>query len=230
MRHYKNRQGKKKQGTVIVVGIDPGYESMGFAVLQVPTGEESQNPSGQKKDEKGRGEGRAARPDVAKGQSPSSKNEASPITYPPLLKGRVDLKEILVREKGVISTDKDWDFPKRLHVIYDDLKKILNGIEQTTDEELKFAAIEKLYFAKNHKTAMKVSEARGVATLALVSSGYRVVEYTPLEIKRAVTGSGAADKRVVRQMLARLLPSVGYISEDNAGDALAAALCQILSF
>lgn len=85
------------------------------------------------------------------------------------------------------------------------------------------AGLEKLYFAKNRKTALEVAHARGVIALTLQTHGIPVVELEPSEIKLAVTGYGRADKRAVAHMVERLLGARGG-RYDDATDALAAAL------
>jgi len=85
-------------------------------------------------------------------------------------------------------------------------------------------AIERLYFNKNVRTAMRVAEARGVALLCAARAGLAVAEYTPQEVKLSVTGSGAADKRQVQRMLGLLLTLAAPITQDNVADAVAIAL------
>ncbi|MEW6610755.1 MAG: crossover junction endodeoxyribonuclease RuvC [Patescibacteria group bacterium] len=87
------------------------------------------------------------------------------------------------------------------------------------------AAIEKLYFQTNAKTAMVVGEARGVIITTLAESSIPVFEFTPLEIKRALTGSGNADKRQVQKMLTLLFHLKEPPHPDDAADALAIAWC-----
>lgn len=87
------------------------------------------------------------------------------------------------------------------------------------------AGVEKIYFVKNQKTGIQVAEARGVALLALRKRGVQILEFTPSEVKRAVTGSGRADKRAVALMLKRLV--AGMPDEtvlDDVTDALAVAV------
>ncbi len=85
-------------------------------------------------------------------------------------------------------------------------------------------AVERLFFNKNARTAMAVSEARGVALLCAARARLAIAEYTPQEIKQAVTGSGGADKRAVQRMIALLLPLERAVTQDNVADAIAICL------
>jgi len=85
-------------------------------------------------------------------------------------------------------------------------------------------ALERLYFNKNVKTAMSVAEARGVALLCGARAGLEVVEYTPQQVKQAVTGSGGADKKAVQKMLVHVLRLDAPLTQDNVADAVAIAL------
>lgn len=85
-------------------------------------------------------------------------------------------------------------------------------------------ALERLYFNKNARTAMVVAEARGVALLCGARAGLQVAEYAPSEVKLAVTGSGAADKKQVMRMLSLVLRLEREIVQDNVADAVAIAL------
>jgi crossover junction endodeoxyribonuclease RuvC len=91
------------------------------------------------------------------------------------------------------------------------------------------AAVEKLFFQKNVRTALNVGQARGVALLALAQAGLPVAEYTPLEVKQAVVGYGAADKNQVQQMVRALLELEDIPRPDDAADALAIAICHLHS-
>jgi crossover junction endodeoxyribonuclease RuvC len=85
-------------------------------------------------------------------------------------------------------------------------------------------AVERLYFNKNVRTAMRVAEARGVAMLCAARAGLIVAEYTPQEVKLSVTGTGGADKKQVQRMLAVVLALAEPITQDNVADAVAIAL------
>lgn len=120
---------------------------------------------------------------------------------------------------GAITTDADMDFNKRLQVIYDDMSHI---IEMFRPEYL---AIEKLYFQSNQKTAIMVAEARGVILLAAQQHNIPIFEYTPLQVKTAVTGYGKAKKPQVMEMTRRLLNLPEVPKPDDTADALAIAIC-----
>ena len=85
-------------------------------------------------------------------------------------------------------------------------------------------AVERLYFNRNARTAMRVAEARGVALLCAARAGLTVAEYTPQEVKLSVTGTGTADKGQVQRMLASVLALTAPITQDNVADAVAIAL------
>ncbi|MEP7003182.1 MAG: crossover junction endodeoxyribonuclease RuvC [Chloroflexota bacterium] len=85
-------------------------------------------------------------------------------------------------------------------------------------------ALERLYFNKNVRTAMRVAEARGVALLCAARAHLIVAEYTPQEVKLSVTGTGSADKKQVQKMLALVLKLAEPIAQDNVADAVAIAL------
>ena len=88
-------------------------------------------------------------------------------------------------------------------------------------------ALERLYFNKNAKTAMRVAEARGVAMLCAARGGLTVSEYTPQEVKLSVTGTGGADKQQVQRMLTLVLALDEPITQDNVADAVAIALAHV---
>ncbi len=87
--------------------------------------------------------------------------------------------------------------------------------------------METLYFAKNVTSALSVAEARGVVTLALGLRGLPLGEYSPNEIKQAVSGSGRSDKKIVQESVRLLLGLSSVPSPDHAADALAAAITRI---
>ncbi len=87
------------------------------------------------------------------------------------------------------------------------------------------AAVERLFFTKNQKTAMAVGEMRGVIMLTFAQHGIPVREFTPLQVKRAIAGYGGADKKQVQRMAQMILRIKEPISPDDAADALALAMC-----
>lgn len=115
---------------------------------------------------------------------------------------------------------------ERLLILHTNVKKL---ITQWVPETL---AIEKLFFAKNAKTALAVSESRGALLLTAALAGIRVFEYTPLEIKKTVTGNGNADKLAVEKMIRLVLPDAAEIkTQDDTFDAIAVAYtCYLKEF
>ncbi|MDO9098612.1 MAG: crossover junction endodeoxyribonuclease RuvC [Candidatus Methanoperedens sp.] len=88
-------------------------------------------------------------------------------------------------------------------------------------------AVERLFFNTNVTNAMGVSEARGVIFLAAQQQGIPLFEYTPLQVKQAITGSGRADKKQMQVMIKRLLNLSEIPKPDDAADGLSIALCHI---
>lgn len=120
---------------------------------------------------------------------------------------------------GVILTPPKMPMAERLALLYESLNEVL----QLHPPES--GAVEKLFFQKNVRTAISVGQARGVALLALAQAGLEVGEYAPTDIKQAVTGYGAADKRQVQEMVRTLLDLDEIPKPDDAADALAVAIC-----
>lgn len=149
---------------MIILGIDPGFERMGCAILE-------KSPNGEK----------------------------------------------LIYSSCLVSSRKDAH-EKRLLVLANDLKKIINDFRPDT------MAIEKLFFTSNQKTALKVAEARGVALLLAAENNLKVVEFTPLEVKMAMTGYGRAEKDQVRKMAQNMLKIANGKKFDDEIDAIAIAL------
>jgi crossover junction endodeoxyribonuclease RuvC len=107
----------------------------------------------------------------------------------------------------------------------DILEAIRNAIAKLCAEHApKVIAIEKLFFAKNRKTALAVAEARGVMLMAAREAGADIREYSPNEVKMAVTGYGSADKKAVLKMVRLILKAPDLKVIDDASDALAIAL------
>jgi len=82
-----------------------------------------------------------------------------------------------------------------------------------------------LYFVKNAKTAMDVGQARGAILLSGIENKMQICEFTPLQIKQAITGYGKADKRQMQKMVVMILNLKEKIKSDDAADALGVALC-----
>lgn len=122
---------------------------------------------------------------------------------------------------GVITALSSDPLHKRLQTIYSQLHDIISYYQPVG------AAVEKLFFSKNAKTAMSVGQARGVILLALANAGLSPEDYTPLEIKQAVTGYGSAEKKQVQEMVRALLDLPDIPQPDDAADALAVAICHL---
>lgn len=124
---------------------------------------------------------------------------------------------------GVIRTPAKQALELRLETIYDNLSEV---IKETKPD---FAAVESLFFAQNVTTAMSVSQARGVILLALIKSGVDHDDYTPLQIKQALTGYGRAEKAQMQEMVKTLLGLNEIPKPDDCADALAIAICHAMS-
>ena len=124
---------------------------------------------------------------------------------------------------GVITTPSDESLPQRLREIYRQLTAI---IQERQPAE---AAVEKLFFSRNVRTALSVGQARGVALLAMANADIEIHEYTPLEVKQAVVGYGRATKVQVQEMVKMLLELDSVPQPDDAADAIAVAICHIHS-
>lgn len=151
---------------MIILGIDPGYERVGIAILQKEKG---------------------------------AKKET--ILY-----------------SNCFKTSAKLNLPERLLLIGKELEDV---IKKWKPEKL---SIEKLYFEKNQKTAMGVSEARGAIIYVCKSFGLEILEYTPLQIKNAVTGYGKATKQAVYDMVSKLVELPKGIKQDDEIDAIAVAI------
>ncbi len=123
------------------------------------------------------------------------------------------------RAYGCVATRAHEAIDARLGRIYDELRAV---IERYGPTEL---AIENVYFGENVKSAVATAQARGVAIVACAKAGLSVGEYTPMQIKQAVVGTGAADKRQVMYMVRNVLCLDHEPRPDHAADALAAAIC-----
>ncbi len=120
---------------------------------------------------------------------------------------------------GAIETTADTPFNVRLEHIYHEMFGVIDRCKPDA------VAIEKLYFQNNQKTAIDVAQARGVILLAAQLKGVPISEYTPLQVKTAVTGYGKAKKEQVMEMTKRLLKLEKMPRLDDTADALAIAVC-----
>lgn len=122
---------------------------------------------------------------------------------------------------GAIVTPPHTPAHERLLALYQDLSELIIQYHPDT------FAVEKLFFQRNVSTAMAVGQARGVVLLAVAQAHGEVAEYTPNEIKQAVAGYGAADKRQVQEMVRTLLGLPEIPRPDDAADALAIAITHL---
>lgn len=150
---------------MIILGIDPGYGTVGFGVIQSLGG-----------------------------------NKITPIEY------------------GVIQTPKEDSLPKRLCAIADSFDYIIDKYNPNA------IAIEELFFQNNQKTAIAVAEARGATLLTVYKKCKNLYEYTPMQIKQALTGYGRAEKKQIQYMVKVLLKLDSIPKPDDAADALAVAI------
>lgn len=121
----------------------------------------------------------------------------------------------------VITTPARMPLAERFQHIYQHLIEIIKMYEPQE------GAMEELFFAKNARTAMTVGQARGVAMLALANGGLSIAEYTPKQVKQAVTGYGDAKKEQVGEMVRILLKLQLIPRPDDAADAAAVAICHL---
>lgn len=149
-----------------ILGIDPGYERLGIAVLEKNKGERKER----------------------------------------------------ILHSDCFKTSAKLPLTERLFLLGTEVNSI---IQKYKPEKL---AIEKLYFENNQKTAMGVSEARGAILFVARKAGLEILEYTPLQIKNAVTGYGKATKEQVHMMVSKLIELPKSIKQDDEIDAIAVAL------
>lgn len=121
-------------------------------------------------------------------------------------------------DAGVIRTTIGNDTASRLLELYDSMTELITELKPDA------AAVEKLFFAQNVTTGMAVSQARGVILLCLQQAGIQIAEYTPLQIKMAITGYGKAKKADIQEMVRIQLGLSEVPKPDDCADALAAAL------
>ena len=131
-------------------------------------------------------------------------------------------KQTLV-DAGVVRTKPHQPLDERLVEIFKSLQQII------TETKPQIMVVEKLFFAQNVTTAISVSHARGVVMLAGKLAGLELFEYTPLQIKQALTGYGRAEKKQIQEMVKIILGLKEHPKPDDCADALAAAICHASS-
>ncbi len=124
----------------------------------------------------------------------------------------------VVIDYGAILTDKDMPFPERLYKIKKGMESLINKFKPDV------LSIEELFFNTNTTTAIKVAQARGVVISTSFEMGCKIYEYTPLQIKQALTGFGRAEKAQIQYMTKIMLNLKSIPKPDDTADALAVAL------
>ena len=166
--YFQKTLNKKK--SLRVLGIDPGYEKLGIAIVD-----------------------------------------------------RKDGKDALVHSE-CFKTKKTLSFEKRLVAIGERIESVNKQFKPD------ILAIENLFVSNNQKTAMRVGEVRGVVIYVCEKDALSILEFTPLQVKIAVTGYGRSDKKQVEKMVSRLILIEKEIKEDDETDAIAVALTGSASF
>lgn len=126
-----------------------------------------------------------------------------------------------LRGEGLIETPSSMPFHERLILLHTAVRDIVKAYRPAD------AAVEDLFFAKNVKTAIDVAQARGVIVHAIADSGVPIYEYTPIQVKSAVTGNGRANKDAVITMIALIARTDRKIVQDDTADAVAVAICHL---
>lgn len=132
--------------------------------------------------------------------------------------------KFVASEYGAITTPAGMPTPERLRIIYKEISDVLDSYKPDA------VAIEELFFNNNAKTAIAVGQARGVLIVAAANRNIPIYEYTPLQIKQAITGYGRADKQQMQNMVKMLLGLSAIPKPDDAADALAVAMCHAHSY
>lgn len=122
-------------------------------------------------------------------------------------------------EYGAITTPAHTPLENRLKTIYDEMTLLFANFRPDA------MSVEELFFNSNAKTAIAVGQARGVIILSAVENGVSIYEYTPLQVKQALTGYGRASKMQIQQMMRTMLGLSEIPKPDDVADALAIAVC-----
>ncbi|PID84572.1 crossover junction endodeoxyribonuclease RuvC [Candidatus Gracilibacteria bacterium] len=132
--------------------------------------------------------------------------------------------KIRVIEYGVIETPPRISLTDKLLLIHRDLQELIETYRPTV------AGIEKLFFLRNITNGIDVAQARGVIIHSLASQGVQIQEFTPLQVKRAITGNGRAQKKQMQQAIKMILSLREVPKPDDAADALAIAYMTALQY
>ena len=124
-------------------------------------------------------------------------------------------------ESGAIQTSKNDDMPLRLKQIFEELSKVIDKYKPSV------MAIEDIFYFKNQKTIISVSQARGVIILSGKLKSLEIFGYTPLQVKSAVTGYGRAEKDQVAFMVGKILKLKEVPKLDDITDAIAVGICHL---
>ncbi|MEY3386594.1 MAG: hypothetical protein RIR53_1405 [Bacteroidota bacterium] len=136
----------------------------------------------------------------------------------------VDGSQLRLVEYGVIAVKRrTTSFPERLNEIHGRLSAVISRTQPTA------CAMEKVFYAKNVLSIVQLAHARGVAMLCCAQAGHEPVEYTPMQVKRSVTGRGAANKEQVQHMVRAILEIDETPQFFDATDALAVAICHAVN-
>lgn len=136
---------------------------------------------------------------------------------------KVENQQTKALHYGLIKTSPRKNLSSRLFHLHQEINRLIKKFKPDR------MAVEKVFFGVNAKTALIVGQARGVTLLAAAQNKIKVNEYTPLQIKIAITGYGRADKTQVQKMIKNLLKLKKIPRSDDAADALAAAYCDRVS-
>ena len=127
-------------------------------------------------------------------------------------------RDIKVVDYGVITTPKEDNITKRLETSYNAMVALIDKFKPDA------IAIEELFYFKNQTTIINVAQARGIIVLACAQSKIPIYEYTPLQVKQAITGNGRAEKKQIQFMVTNILGLAKVPKPDDAADALAIAI------
>lgn len=122
---------------------------------------------------------------------------------------------------GTINSSQKSEIGVRLHLIYTEIEKLIQSFNPNA------VIMEKGFYSKNVQTVVKLAQVNGVIMLASVNSAIPVFEYTPLEVKLAVVGYGAAKKEQVQHMVGHILRLDKPPASHHEADALAVAICHL---
>lgn len=132
-------------------------------------------------------------------------------------------KDVVYLNCGQITTSAKMPLPQRLLVIAKSLRQLIKTYQPN------LVGVESLFFARNTSTAILVAEARGVILSVIAEANLPIAEYTPLQVKQALTGCGSADKLQVQKMIKSILKLQAIPGPDDVSDALAIAVCSAFS-